>query len=45
VIITPHVAASLESNEGPRWIIARENLRRYVRGDKLLSEVDFKKGY
>jgi phosphoglycerate dehydrogenase-like enzyme len=45
VIITPHVAASLESNDGPRWIIARENLRRYVRGDKLLSEVDFKKGY
>lgn len=45
VIITPHVAASLESNEGPRWIIARENLRRYVRGDKLLSEVDLKKGY
>ena len=45
VIITPHVAASLESNDGPRWIIARENLRRYVRGDKLLSEVDLKKGY
>lgn len=45
VIITPHVAASLASNDGPRWIIARENLRRYVAGDKLLSEVDFKKGY
>lgn len=45
VIITPHVSASLESNEGPRWIIARENLRRYVRGGKLLSEVDLKKGY
>lgn len=45
VIITPHVAASLASNDGPRWIIARENLRRYVAGDKLLSEVDLKKGY
>lgn len=45
VIVTPHVAAMLEGNEGPRWIIARENLRRYVAGDKLLSEVDVKKGY
>jgi phosphoglycerate dehydrogenase-like enzyme len=45
VIITPHIAASLESNDVPRWIIARENLRRYVAGEKLLSEVDLKKGY
>jgi phosphoglycerate dehydrogenase-like enzyme len=45
VIITPHVAASLEGNEGPRWLLARENLRRYVAGDRLLSEVDVRKGY
>ena len=45
VIITPHVAAALEGNEIPRWLLARENLRRYVAGDKLLSEVDVKKGY
>jgi phosphoglycerate dehydrogenase-like enzyme len=45
VIITPHVAAMLEGNEGPRWIIARENLRRYAAGGKLLSEVDVEKGY
>jgi phosphoglycerate dehydrogenase-like enzyme len=45
VIITPHVSASLEGNEVPRWILARENLRRYVEGGKLLSEVDVKKGY
>jgi phosphoglycerate dehydrogenase-like enzyme len=45
VIITPHVSASLQGNEVPRWILARENLRRYVAGDKLLSEVDVKKGY
>lgn len=45
VIITPHVAAALDGNEVPRWIIARENLRRYVAGGKLLSEVDVKKGY
>ena len=45
VIITPHVAAALEGNEVPRWLLARENLRRYVAGGKLLSEVDVKKGY
>jgi phosphoglycerate dehydrogenase-like enzyme len=45
VIITPHVSASLEGNDGPRWVIARENLRRFVNGDKLLSEVDLQKGY
>ncbi len=45
VIITPHVAAALDGNEVPRWIIARENLRRYAAGGKLLSEVDVGKGY
>ncbi len=45
VIITPHVAAGLEGNEVPRWILARENLRRYASGGKLLSEVDVKRGY
>jgi len=45
VIITPHVAAGLEGNEVARWLLARENLRRYVEGGKLLSEVDLTKGY
>ena len=45
MIITPHVAAGLEGDEVPRWILARENLRRYAAGGKLLSEVDLKKGY
>ena len=45
VIITPHVSGMLEADEAPRWAIARENLRRYASGDKLLSEVDLKKGY
>jgi phosphoglycerate dehydrogenase-like enzyme len=45
VLITPHVSAALEGNDVPRWILAKENLRRYVAGDKLLSEVDVKKGY
>ena len=45
LLITPHVSAALEGNEAPRWILAKENLRRYVAGDRLLSEVDAKKGY
>jgi phosphoglycerate dehydrogenase-like enzyme len=45
VLITPHVAAMTDLGEEPRWLIARENLRRYVSGGKLLSEVDVKRGY
>ena len=45
LIITPHVSASLEGNEVPRWLLARENLRRFVAGGRLLSEVDVNKGY
>ena len=45
VLITPHVAAGLEGDDIPRWLLARENLRRYVEGGKLLSEVDLAKGY
>ena len=45
LLITPHVAANLEGNDVPRWLLARENLRRYVEGGKLLSEVDVAKGY
>ena len=44
-IITPHVSAAVEGDEGPRWLLAKENLRRYAAGGKLLSEVDLKKGY
>ena len=45
VLITPHVAAATDLGEEPRWLIARENLRRYVAGGKLLSEVSVEKGY
>jgi phosphoglycerate dehydrogenase-like enzyme len=45
VLITPHVAATIDTGDEPRWLIARENLRRYVAGGKLLSEVDVKRGY
>lgn len=54
VIITPHISAHATDDEGasisgtagePQWQIARENLRRYVAGEKVLSVVDFARGY
>lgn len=45
VIITPHSSASSERSRYNTMIIARENLRRYVRGEKLLNLVDLARGY
>lgn len=45
VIITPHVAATTDQGRWRRWTIIRENLRRYVAGEKLLNVVDVAKGY
>jgi phosphoglycerate dehydrogenase-like enzyme len=45
VIITPHVAGDSEQALRNMWSLARENLRRYVRGEKLLNVVDLKRGY
>ena len=45
LLITPHVAAATDLGEEARWLIARENLRRYAAGGKLLSEVDVQRGY
>ena len=45
VLITPHVSASVDLGEEPRWLIVRENLRRFVAGGRLLSEVDLQRGY
>jgi phosphoglycerate dehydrogenase-like enzyme len=45
VILTPHVAADTDAGRGARYAIARENLRRYVAGEPLLSVVDVKRGY
>jgi phosphoglycerate dehydrogenase-like enzyme len=45
VLITPHVSATTDLGEEPRWLIARENLRRFAAGGKLLSEVDVGRGY
>jgi phosphoglycerate dehydrogenase-like enzyme len=45
VIITPHVAGRSTLSAERSWIVMRENLRRYIRGEKLLSIVDPKRGY
>jgi len=45
VIITPHISARTEGSSERRWLLVRENLRRYVAGEPLLSVVDIEKGY
>lgn len=45
VIITPHVSATSDKVFGRVLLVAQENLRRYVAGEKLLSVVDVERGY
>jgi D-2-hydroxyacid dehydrogenase (NADP+) len=45
VIITPHVSGDADQGMRNMWVLARENLRRYVRGEKLLNVVDLTRGY
>ncbi len=45
VIITPHVAASSDQAFRRVLLLAQENLRRYVAGERLLSMVDPVRGY
>jgi phosphoglycerate dehydrogenase-like enzyme len=45
IIITPHMSGQSDLGQGSRILILREQLRRFVTGDKLLSVVDFSKGY
>jgi phosphoglycerate dehydrogenase-like enzyme len=45
VIITPHMAADSDLSAYNRLLVARENLRRYVHGEKLLNPVDLEHGY
>jgi phosphoglycerate dehydrogenase-like enzyme len=45
VIITPHVSATSDRLFERVFLLARENLRRYVNGDRLLSVVDVERGY
>ena len=45
VIITPHVAATSDRIFARVGLVARENLRRYVTGEPMLSVVDTARGY
>ena len=45
VILTPHMAMNMEERLDNSWQVTRENLRRYVAGEKMLSVVDIKRGY
>jgi phosphoglycerate dehydrogenase-like enzyme len=45
LILTPHVSADSDLDEEARWLLVRENLRRYVAGGKMLSVVDTSRGY
>ena len=45
VIITPHVSSRSDLPGAERGILVRENVRRYVAGEKMLSVVDLKREY
>lgn len=45
LILTPHVSADSDLDEDARWLLVRENLRRFVAGGKMLSVVDTTRGY
>jgi phosphoglycerate dehydrogenase-like enzyme len=45
IIITPHMSALSDLGQASRLLILKEQVRRFAAGDKLLSVVDFKKGY
>lgn len=45
LIITPHISSGSDLRGEQLWTLARENLRRYVAGEKMLLVVDLKRGY
>ncbi len=45
IIITPHNSAPSDQMLERFWILVRENLRRYVAGEKMLNVVNLKRGY
>jgi phosphoglycerate dehydrogenase-like enzyme len=45
VVITPHIAGRGSDTDSREWLITRENLRRYVAGERMLSVVDRSSGY
>lgn len=45
VIITPHISGRSDLVMERFWIFVRENLRRYVRGERMLNVVNIKREY
>ena len=45
LVITPHFAAWSDAGRELHWLLFRENLRRFVAGERLLSVVDPQRGY
>lgn len=45
LLITPHTSSFNDSGRDKFWIVLRENLRRYVAGEPMLSLVDIEAGY
>ena len=45
LVITPHFAAWSDAGRELHWLLYRENLRRFVVGEPLLSVVDPQRGY
>jgi phosphoglycerate dehydrogenase-like enzyme len=44
-LITPHISARSDLPGDGRWIVARENMRRYAHGAHMLNVVDQARGY
>lgn len=45
LIVTPHISSESDLGVTRVWEIVRENLRRYMAGSPMLSEVDVSSGY
>ena len=45
LILTPHVAGTAAGLDAMLLRLAKENLRRYTAGERMLSEVDIARGY
>jgi phosphoglycerate dehydrogenase-like enzyme len=45
VLLTPHISSRSDLPGDGRWIVARENMRRYARGANMLNVVDQARGY
>lgn len=45
LLITPHISGFNDAGRDMFWVVLRENLRRYVAGQKMLSVVDIERGY